>query len=559
MHDEQSVREQWTQITVTRANIGATLGSKHNESRMAERQDASMNDPAQASSTTPLPQTGDEYLESLDDGREVWIYGEKVKNVTTHPAFRNSARSIARLYDALHEEKHAKTLLRPTDTGNGGMTHPFFKVATSKQDLRDSAEAIKLWQEINAGWIGRSPDYKAAMLTTLGAHPEWFGEYEQNARNWYKASQENVLHMAHAIANPPVDRGGAIEDSGDVFVHVEKETDNGIIVSGAKVVATGAPLTQQTFVSHFLAPVKDKRFAVQFIAPGNGKGIKYLARASYEEVAARAAAPFDYPLSSRLDENDAILIFDSALIPWENVTIYDVDRVMSFPHVSGWMHRGKLQSAQRLATKFEFLAAVTFQALQITGAGQFRGVQAALGEIISSVHIINAIKDGMIEAAEPDFGPVSIGPNAHYANAYAALAPTLYRKARALIEEVIASGLIYLNSNAIDFETPEIRPLLDRYLRGSNGKTAVDRSRTMKLLWDAIGSEFGARHELYELNYFGQPEAHHLAALRTSQTTGLMDRWEEMVNRITSDYDLTGWTAPDLINAGTESFLQGRK
>lgn len=518
-----------------------------------------MNGPDTSPDATPtLPQSGDDYLESLKDGREVWIYGEKVSDVTTHPAFRNSARSIARLYDAFRDEEMGKRLLRPTDTGSGGLTHPFFKVATSKQDLRDSADAIKVWQEMNAGWIGRSPDYKAAMLTTLGANPEWFGEYEQNARRWYKESQEKVLHMAHAIANPPVDRGGEIEDSGDVFVHVERETDNGLIVSGAKVVATGAPLTQQVFVSHFLAPVKDKKFALQFIAPGAGQGIKYLARASYEEVAARAASPFDYPLSSRLDENDAILIFDQALIPWENVTIYDVDRVMSFPHVSGWMHRGKLQSAQRLATKFEFLAALTKQALEITGAGQFRGVQASLGEIISSVHIINAIKDGMIEGAQPDFGPNSIGPNAHYANAYAALAPTLYRKARALIEEVMASGLIYLNSNAIDFQTPEIRPLIDRYMRGSNGKTALDRSRTMKMLWDAVGSEFGARHELYELNYFGQPEAHFLAAVRTAQNTGLMDKWEGMVNRIGSDYDLNGWTAPDLIAAGKVSFLTSR-
>jgi len=505
-----------------------------------------------------MPQTGDEYLESLRDGREVWIYGERVDDVTAHPAFRNSARSIARLYDAFQNPELSGRLLRPTDTGSGGQTHPFFKVAKSKQDLRDSADAIKVWQEINFGWIGRSPDYKAAMLTTLGANPEWFGEFEGNARRWYKESQEQVLHMAHAIANPPVDRAGAIEDSGDVFVHVERETDAGLIVTGAKVVATGAPLTQAVFVSHFLAPVKDKAFALQFIAPMNAPGVKILARASYEEVAARAAAPFDYPLSSRLDENDAILIFDKALIPWENVTIYDVDRVMAFPHVSGWMHRGKLQSVQRLVTKFEFIAGLVSRALEITGAGEFRGVQAALGEIIASIHIMNAIKDGMIEGAVPDFGPESVGPNPNYANAYAALAPNLYRKARALIEEIIASGLIYLNSNAIDFETPEIRPLLDRYLRGSNGKTALDRSRTMKMLWDAIGSEFGARHELYELNYFGQPEAHHLAALRVARTSGLMQKWEGMVDALASEYDTRGWLAPDLIQPSDVSFLVER-
>ncbi|MEX2319386.1 MAG: 4-hydroxyphenylacetate 3-hydroxylase N-terminal domain-containing protein, partial [Bauldia sp.] len=73
------------------------------------------------------PQTGAEYLESLNDGREVYIYGERVKDVTTHPAFRNTARMAARLYDGLHDPKRMDKLLTPTDTGNGGMTHAYFK------------------------------------------------------------------------------------------------------------------------------------------------------------------------------------------------------------------------------------------------------------------------------------------------------------------------------------------------------------------------------------------------------------------------------------------------
>src|SRR6266436_9603681 len=73
------------------------------------------------------PQTGSEYIESLRDDREVFIYGERVKDVTTHPAFRNTARMIARLYNALHDPKHKDKLLVPTDTGNGGMTHAYFK------------------------------------------------------------------------------------------------------------------------------------------------------------------------------------------------------------------------------------------------------------------------------------------------------------------------------------------------------------------------------------------------------------------------------------------------
>ncbi len=115
------------------------------------------------------PFTGAEFLESLKDGREVYIYGERVKDVTTHPAFRNSARSIALLYDALHDKATKDVLTAPTDTGSGGYTHKFFKVAKSREDVIAQRDAIAAWARITYGWLGRSPDYKAAFLNTASA------------------------------------------------------------------------------------------------------------------------------------------------------------------------------------------------------------------------------------------------------------------------------------------------------------------------------------------------------------------------------------------------------
>ena len=135
------------------------------------------------------PMTGDEYLESLRDGREIYIRGERVKDVTEHPAFRNSARSVARMYDALHEPAAQGILSVPTDTGNGGFTHPFFKTARSADDLLLARDAIATWQREVYGWLGRSPDYKASFLGTLGANAGFYGEYKQNALDWYKKSQ----------------------------------------------------------------------------------------------------------------------------------------------------------------------------------------------------------------------------------------------------------------------------------------------------------------------------------------------------------------------------------
>ncbi|MBU6472718.1 MAG: Pyoverdin chromophore biosynthetic protein pvcC, partial [Alphaproteobacteria bacterium] len=130
------------------------------------------------------PLTGSEYLESLRDGREIYVYGERVEDVTTHPAFRNSAASIARIYDALHDPAHKKTLCWSTDTGSGGYTHKFFRAARSADELRQQRDAIAEWARLSYGWMGRTPDYKAAFGSVLGVIPEFYGKFADNAANW---------------------------------------------------------------------------------------------------------------------------------------------------------------------------------------------------------------------------------------------------------------------------------------------------------------------------------------------------------------------------------------
>ena len=194
------------------------------------------------------PFTGAEYLQSLRDGREVYIYGERVKDVTTHPAFRNAAVSVAKLYDALHDANTKGVLTAATDTGSGGYTHKFFKAARSRQDVIAQRDAIAAWARITYGWMGRSPDYKAAFLNTLGANAEFYGKFADNARAWHKRGQEAVLYLNHALVNPPIDRDKPVEQVKDVYITIQKETDAGIYVSGAKVVATNSALTHYNFL-----------------------------------------------------------------------------------------------------------------------------------------------------------------------------------------------------------------------------------------------------------------------------------------------------------------------
>ena len=298
------------------------------------------------------PQTGAEYLASLQDGREVFIYGERVADVTVHPAFRNTAKMVARLYDALHDDTHAKNILVPTDTDNGGMTHAFFKAPKSASDLLAGRSAIAEWAKLTYGWVGRSPDYKAAFLATLGANADYYDPYQENARRWYKFSQERVPFVNHAIIHPPVDRDRPPNEVLDVCCHVEKETDAGIIVSGAKVVATGSVLTNYTFVAHHgLIPLQDRNFAVVFMVPTDTPGVKFICRTSYEMTSTVMGSPFDYPLSSRLDENDAVFILDRVLVPWDNVFVCgDIEKANNFFPRTGFLPRFVVHDV-RLAPK----------------------------------------------------------------------------------------------------------------------------------------------------------------------------------------------------------------
>src|ERR1700745_1355928 len=398
------------------------------------------------------PQTGAEYLESLRDGRTVYIYGERVSDVTTHPAFRNTARMVARLYDALTDPKHRDKILIPTDTGNGGQTHAFFKAPKSLADLMAGRSAIAEWARLTYGWIGRSPDYKAAFLGTLGANAEFYAPYQENARRWYRYSQERVPFINHAIIHPPVDRNiapGAPGGPTDVFARVTKETDAGIYVSGAKVVATGSALTHFTFVAHHgLIPVQGKNFAIVFMVPTNAKGVKLICRVSNEMRAALLGSPFDYPLSSRLDENDAIFIMDEVFVPWEDVFVHaDLDSANNFFPRTGFLPRAFLKGCTRLGVKLDFIAGLFLRATELTGTRAFRGVEANLGEVIAWRNMIWGLPDAMAKTADPWEGG-AILPGMEPAAAYQVLAPEAYAQVKNLIEKTVASGLIYLTSHA---------------------------------------------------------------------------------------------------------------
>src|SRR3984957_14550426 len=484
------------------------------------------------------PMTGDEYLGSLRGGREIYLYGDRGKDVTAHPAFCNPARMIARLYDSLHDPARSSVLTTPTDTGSDGYTHRFFTTPHSVEDLVADQAAIAEWARMTYGWMGRSPDYKASFLGTLGANAEFYHPFEANARRWYAQSQEQVLFWNHAIVHPPVDRNRPPDEVQDVFVHAEGETDPGLIVSGAKVVATGSALAHYNFIAHYGLPVRKRQFALVATVPMDAPGGKLICRPSYAAMSAVMGRPFDYPLSSRLDENDTILVLDKVLIPWENVFIYgDLGKVQQFSERSGFLERFTFHGCTRLAVKLEFIAGLLIKAVEITGSKDFRGVQTRIGEVLAWRNLFWALSDAAARNPVP-WKNGAVLPNTQYAMAYRWFMQLGYPRIREIVLQDVASGLIYVNSSAEDFKNDELRPYLDQYLRGSDGIDAVDRVKVMKLLWDAVGTEFGGRHELYERNSHGNHENIRLELLFSQHASGLLDGYKAFVDACMSEYDL---------------------
>ena len=492
---------------------------------------------------------GKEYLETLRDGRVVYLNGEKIDDVTTHPAYRNSARSYARMYDALHDPETSKVLT--TETEYGDKTHKFFKTPKSAQDLLESRDAIAEWSKMNFGFMGRTPDYKASFTAHLDGYADYYKGFEDNAKAWYRKATKEVPFINHTIINPQMDRSKSLHENKDVFVRAVKERDDGIIVSGAKMVGTAAALTNYNFVANY-GPSDlgdgDQSHALIFFVPMNAPGVKMISRQSYEQNATQTGSPYDYPLSSRFDENDAVIVLDNVFIPWENVLAYkNVEVSNNFLAKTGFVNRFTFHGCTRFAVKLDFMSGLLLKATEAAGTHNFRGVQANIGEVLALRNMFWGLSTAM--ASEPDIGMNGVAvPNGFYSNSYRVLAPMTWVKVKQIFEQVIAGGLIQLPSSSKDFLNPEIRPYLDKYYGGTNIE-AVDRVKLMKMVWDSIGTEFGGRHELYEVNYGGNHENIRLETLFHAQGTGAADQYKSFVDTALSDYDLNGWTNDTWINA----------
>jgi 4-hydroxyphenylacetate 3-monooxygenase len=457
------------------------------------------------SAAAPALRTGAEYLRSLKDGRQVFVDGEKVADVTAHPAFREAARSIARLYDVAAEPS-LRERMTYTSPKTGGPVLRAFQIPRSHADLKARRLFHETWAEQTFGLMGRTPDHVAGFFAGYAAKPEVLGaagkQYGENVVKFYERMRDNHLYVAYAIVPPQIDRSKPAHKQSDpaLYAGVVKERDDGIVISGAQQLATGGAICDWIHLSciHPLQP-GDENYANCLAVPVNAPGLKLYPRRPF---ALNATSAFDYPLSSRFDETDAYVVFDNVFVPWEHVFIYRNIAISRDQWFKTPSHAyGNHQAQTRYVTKLRFLAGLVQRLNEMTGNAANPAVQVVMGEVAA----LASIYEGMLLAHEAN-GPIDadgvLWPSV--TTLYSAMAMQSEFNGRMLevVRELAGGAFFTTPSSVADFDNPQTAPDIARYMQGSTFD-ARTRVAFLRLLWDFVGSEFGSRHQQYEKFYGG--------------------------------------------------------
>lgn len=454
-----------------------------------------------------MVRTGSDYVGGLRDGRQVFIDGDLVEDVATHPAFRGAVASVARLYDVASDPAN-RELMTFDDEATGQPAHVGFMIPRSEDDLVRRRRGLRRWAEETYGLMGRTPDHVGAFLAGFASRPDVFArggpEFADNVTRFHRFAIENDIYAAYAIVPPQIDRSKPAHQQADPFLYagVKEERDGGIVIKGAQMLGTGAAIADWVHLSS-IVPLRpgDEAQAISVMVPTGAPGVKILSRRSYAQA---ATSLYDYPLSSRFDETDALVIFDDVFVPWEHVFAYrDLDVVQAqWWETPAWV-LGNNQAQIRYATKLEFVAGVASRIAEMNGVKPLPPVQSTLGDIAAHA----ALMWGTVLAAEhngrlDEHGVMWPGVSETFANSV--VQPDIYARLMVLVRDLCGGGLIQLPSSVEDFHNPEIAPDIERYVQ-SPQYPAAERVKLLKLAWDLIGSEFASRHQQYEMFYAGAP------------------------------------------------------
>ncbi|HSI01728.1 MAG TPA: 4-hydroxyphenylacetate 3-hydroxylase N-terminal domain-containing protein, partial [Reyranella sp.] len=263
--------------------------------------------------------SGAEHIASLRDGRAVYLDGQRVADVTVHPAYANAVKTVGRLFDFAQQQPELMSFV----ADSGQRANRIWELPESYEQLVRRRKALEAWNGLHAGFLGRAPDHVASCISGMFMGLEVFEAHDPaRARalgDYYRYARDNDLYLTYVIINPQADRSKGASQQADPFLTagVVDRDAAGLTVRGAKMLSTGGILANEVLVTS-IQPLQpgDEKHAISFAIPMNARGLKILSRKSYEQA---APSTFDNPMASRFDENDAVLYFDDVKVPWERV------------------------------------------------------------------------------------------------------------------------------------------------------------------------------------------------------------------------------------------------
>jgi 4-hydroxyphenylacetate 3-monooxygenase len=480
--------------------------------------------------------SGAEYLSGLADTRDIWFDGARVENVPRHPILGRMARTLAELYNLQRDSKLQSKLTYPSPKTGDPVSLAFIQ-PRSVDDLVRRRVMFKHWADFSGGMLGRTPDYLNAILAGSASSADYFGrngaEYAERIVAYYEHCRERDLCATHTFVDPQINRALSQSEQADptVPLHIAGESAKGLVVSGARMLATLAPYADELHV--FPSPSRTQqsdapRFAFAFAVPIATPGLKFMCRESFDI----GGSLNDYPLTARYEEMDCVAVFHDVVVPWERVFLKGDIGLCNrlFRETPAFLH-GIHQFTTKNLAKAEFVLGVASLVAEAIGRSGMPQYQQMLGEIVDAVETERAY----LRAAEADAITDARGfvhPNPEILSTARNYFPKVYPRLIEILQLIGSSGLM---------ATPAERDLksdlsddIERYYQSATlmGK---ERVRLFRLAWDLACSSFAGRQVLYERFFAGDPFMLMANRFAAYDKTAVVARVKTLLGRLDGD------------------------
>ncbi|MCO8610283.1 4-hydroxyphenylacetate 3-monooxygenase, oxygenase component [Burkholderia multivorans] len=459
---------------------------------------------------------------------EIWHRGTRVVDVTTDPALKNAVATLAGLYD--YQWNAEDTMLERGPRGT--MVNRSFGIPETPSDLVSLGDALQHSARYSMGMLGREPAYLNRAISSFSGSAALFGNsdfaYGENAVHYHAFIRENDLSLTHTLLNPRPERlvGPAFQIDTSVATHVCKERDDGIVIRGARLLAT-LPFADE--IALFPARLMDnsdqsKPYAFGCALPTATPGLRFICRDSVDY----GFGAVNHPLSARFEEMDAVAIFDDVFVPWERVFCYrDIEICNSAYMASGATAHMAYQVVCKNIVKTEFLLGLVCLMIEGSGLDRFQHVHEKMAEVWVNLETLKAFRHAAEAGSHnntfgmlvPAWDPLDAARN---------LYPRLYPRMVEIVQQLGASGLVSMPSR-IDLEGP-LAADIKRYYEAAR-MDASDRIALYRLAWDTAVSAFGGRQILYERFFFGDPTQMASRLFREKDCSAAMDRVKAFLSR----------------------------